>query len=147
MFVGLISWPASAVARAPSRHGQRDASGGVLPGVTVEASSPALIEKVRAVTTDGAGRYKVVGPAALALHHHVHLDRLSIAQEGTGHMNLPGEFTATIDVTLKVGSLEETMVVDRYRVTVVRCTRSAAEAQGVNRDMLKIPTGKSISRQ
>src|SRR6266478_1792384 len=38
----------------------RDASGGVLPGVTVEAASPALIEKVRSVVTDGEGRYNIV---------------------------------------------------------------------------------------
>jgi Fe2+ transport system protein B len=38
----------------------RDASGGVLPGVTVEASSPALIEKVRSVVTDGTGQYRIV---------------------------------------------------------------------------------------
>src|SRR5688572_19921808 len=38
----------------------RDATGAVLPGVTVEASSPALIEKVRLVTTDAAGQYRIV---------------------------------------------------------------------------------------
>ena len=38
----------------------RDTSGGVLPGVTVEAASPALIEKVRTVVTDGEGRYNIV---------------------------------------------------------------------------------------
>ena len=38
----------------------KDASGGVLPGVTVEASSPALIEKVRTAVTDGAGQYRIV---------------------------------------------------------------------------------------
>src|SRR5688572_27595096 len=38
----------------------RDSSGGVLPGVTVEAASPALIEKVRTVVTDGEGRYNIV---------------------------------------------------------------------------------------
>ena len=37
----------------------RDASGAVLPGVTVEAASPALIEKVRNATTDGTGRYRI----------------------------------------------------------------------------------------
>ena len=37
----------------------RDASGGVLPGVTVEASSPALIEKVRSTVTDGSGQYRL----------------------------------------------------------------------------------------
>jgi hypothetical protein len=39
----------------------KDASGAVLPGVTVEASSPALIEKVRSVVSDGTGQYTVVG--------------------------------------------------------------------------------------
>ncbi|MGE3405093.1 MAG: carboxypeptidase-like regulatory domain-containing protein, partial [Vicinamibacterales bacterium] len=38
----------------------RDASGGVLPGVTVEAASPALIEKVRTVVTDATGNYKII---------------------------------------------------------------------------------------
>src|SRR5712692_7979468 len=38
----------------------RDTSGGVLPGVTVEAASPALIEKVRSAVTDGEGRYNIV---------------------------------------------------------------------------------------
>src|SRR5207249_7054600 len=38
----------------------RDASGAVLPGVTVEAASPALIEKVRTVVTNGEGRYNIV---------------------------------------------------------------------------------------
>src|SRR5204862_1491143 len=39
----------------------RDTSGAVLPGVTVEAASPALIEKVRTVVTDGGGQYKIEG--------------------------------------------------------------------------------------
>ena len=38
----------------------RDVSGAVLPGVTVEASSPALIEKVRSVVTDGTGQYRII---------------------------------------------------------------------------------------
>src|SRR4051812_1635781 len=37
----------------------KDTSGGVLPGVTVEAASPALIEKVRSVTSDNEGRYNI----------------------------------------------------------------------------------------
>src|SRR5207253_607071 len=38
----------------------KDTSGAVLPGVTVEASSPALIEKTRTVVTDGTGQYRIV---------------------------------------------------------------------------------------
>ena len=37
----------------------RDASGAVLPGVTVEATSPALIEKVRSAVTDGSGQFRL----------------------------------------------------------------------------------------
>ena len=46
----------------------KDASGAVLPGVTVEAASPALIEKVRSAVTDGSGQYPDRQPAAWHLH-------------------------------------------------------------------------------
>ena len=49
----------------------RDTSGAVLPGVTVEASSPALIEKVRTATTDGNGQYRIVDLRAGAVHGDV----------------------------------------------------------------------------
>src|SRR5438876_479022 len=38
----------------------RDASGAVLPGVTVEVSSPVLIEKTRTAVTDGTGQYRII---------------------------------------------------------------------------------------
>src|SRR5881392_4148007 len=56
----LLLVPASVSAQAAIAGTVKDASGAVLPGVTVEASSPALIEKVRTVTTDGEGQYKIV---------------------------------------------------------------------------------------
>ena len=49
----------------------RDATGAVMPGVTVEAASPALIEKVRTATTDGAGQYKIVESPVRHLHGHL----------------------------------------------------------------------------
>src|SRR5215218_10315552 len=52
--------PASAFAQASLTGTVRDASGGVLPGVTVEASSPALIEKTKTAVTDGAGQYRII---------------------------------------------------------------------------------------
>src|ERR1700750_1187922 len=52
--------PAAAQALGTIAGVAKDASGAVLPGVTVEASSPALIEKVRTVVTDGSGQYQVV---------------------------------------------------------------------------------------
>ena len=55
----LVLLPSSAYAQAAIAGVVRDASGGVLPGVTVEASSPALIEKVRTAVSDGTGQYRI----------------------------------------------------------------------------------------
>jgi hypothetical protein len=52
--------PAVAFAQATITGTVKDASGAVLPGVTVEASSPALIEKTRSAVTDGTGTYRIV---------------------------------------------------------------------------------------
>ena len=62
MVVALILIPASVFAQSNSSIAGvvKDTSGAVLPGVTVEAASPALIEKVRTVVTDAAGRYQIV---------------------------------------------------------------------------------------
>ena len=60
VLVFAVLVPASAFAQASITGVVRDASGAVLPGVTVEASSPALIEKVRSVVTDGSGQYRIV---------------------------------------------------------------------------------------
>src|ERR1043165_5092184 len=60
--LGLLGLPALGTAQVLGTLAGtvRDASGAVLPGVTVEASSPALIEKVRTAVTDGAGQYRIV---------------------------------------------------------------------------------------
>jgi len=87
----------------------RDASGAVLPGVTVEAASPALIEKVRTVVTDGAGQYRVVDLRPGLYTVTVALPGFStVKREG---IELPGGFTATVNMVLQVGALEETVTV------------------------------------
>ena len=64
LVVLLVLLPTAAMAQAVATGTisgvVRDASGGVLPGVTVEAASPALIEKVRTAVTDGQGVYRIV---------------------------------------------------------------------------------------
>src|SRR4051812_14104860 len=55
--VGLL--PSAAWAQATLAGTVRDASGGVLPGVTIEASSPVLIEKSRTAVSDGTGQYRI----------------------------------------------------------------------------------------
>ena len=86
-----------------------DASGAVLPGVTVEAASPALIEKVRAATTDAQGNYKIVD-----LRPGTYSVTFSLPGFGTfkrDGLELTTGFTATANAELKVGSLEETVTV------------------------------------
>src|ERR1700712_626148 len=87
----------------------RDSSGAVLPGVTVEAASPALIEKVRAVVTDGEGQYKIVD-----LRPGTYSVTFTLAGFSTFKRDgiaLSAGFTATINGDLRVGSLEETITV------------------------------------
>src|SRR4029453_5225783 len=58
--VCLLAWPGITAAQSQLTGLVRDESGGALPGVTVEASSPALIEKAKSVATDSNGRYTIV---------------------------------------------------------------------------------------
>ena len=87
----------------------RDTSGAVLPGVTVEAASPALIEKVRTVVTDGEGRYNIVDlrPGTYAVTFTLPGFK-TFKREG---IVLTSGFTATVNADLQVGSLEETITV------------------------------------
>ena len=75
----LFLLPALAWAQAESGNiagAVRDASGAVMPGVTVEAASPALIEKVRVVTTDSQGLYRIVDLRPGTLHRYLYVARL-----------------------------------------------------------------------
>ena len=87
----------------------RDTSGAVLPGVTVEAASPALIEKVRTVVTDGEGRYSIVDlrPGTYVVTFTL-TGFNSVRRDG---IELPGGFTATVNAEMPVGALEETVQV------------------------------------
>lgn len=87
----------------------RDATGAVLPGVTVEATSPALIEKVRTVVTDSQGQYQIVELRPGNYSVTFSLTGFStVRREG---VELTTGFTATVNVDMRVGSLEETITV------------------------------------
>ena len=58
-FLFALLLPTVAHAQATLAGVVRDSSDAVLPGVTVEASSPALIQKVRTAVTDGTGQYRI----------------------------------------------------------------------------------------
>jgi hypothetical protein len=87
----------------------QDSSGAVLPGVTVEASNPALIEQARTAVTDEAGRYAIVDlrPGTYAVTFTLTGFR-SVRREG---IELAGAFAATVNASLAIGSLEETITV------------------------------------
>src|SRR4029077_16224243 len=83
----------------------KDASGAVLPGVTVEAASHVLIEKTRPVTTDGQGAYRIVD-----LRPGVYTVTFTLPGFQTfkrDGLELPANFTSTVNADLKVGALEE----------------------------------------
>ncbi len=87
----------------------RDTSGAVMPGVTVEAASPALIEKVRTVVTDEKGAYRFVDLRPGTYSVTFTLPGFSgVKREG---IELTAGFTAPVDAEMKVGSVEETLTV------------------------------------
>src|SRR3954463_16764288 len=59
LFAGVILVPVAASAQGSIVGAVKDTSGAVLPGATVEAASPALIERVRSVVSDGTGQYRI----------------------------------------------------------------------------------------
>src|SRR5688500_17357804 len=106
VLVFAVTMPSTAAGQGALARGAltgtvRDASGAVLPGVTAEAASPALIEKVRTVVTDNAGVYRIVdlGPGVYSLTFTLQ-GFSQIKREG---IELIGSATLTIPVEMPVG--------------------------------------------
>src|SRR5688572_13484597 len=105
----LVLLPSAVFAQASITGVVRDSSGAVLPGVTVEVSSPALIEKVRTAVTDASGTYRVVDLRSGTYTVSFTLTGFSVVKRDG--IELAGAFTATINADLRVGGLEETITV------------------------------------
>src|SRR5712675_3549972 len=136
----LLLLPAAAYAQAAITGVARDASGGVLPGVTVEAAGPVLSEKVRSVVTDGTGQYRIVNllPGTYAVTFSL-AGFSSSKREG---IELTGTFVATVNGDLKVGALEETITVTGE--TPVVDVQSVKVQQTVSKDVLAaIPSART----
>jgi len=137
--VGLLMLPASAWAQSLAGVA-RDTSGAVLPGVTVEAASPALIEKVRSVTTDTSGQYKIVDLRPGTYTVTFTLTGFSvIKREG---IELAGSGTVQLNADMKVGTLEETITVTGE--TPIVDVQNAARQQVLNGELVaSTPAAKS----
>src|SRR4029079_16923381 len=87
----------------------KDESGAVLPGVTVEASSPALIERTRSAVTDNNGNYQFLRLPAGTYSLRSSLTGFETVERANVVIN--AGFTATINTAVKVGSVQETLTV------------------------------------
>ena len=140
--VTLVLVPASVWAQAAITGVVKDASGAVLPGVTVEATSPALIEKVRSAVSDPTGQYRIVDLRPGTYSVTFSLTGFStVKREG---IELSGAFVATINGDLKVGSLAETITVSGE--TPIVDVQSAKVQSVVPKDVLSaIPSSRNAT--
>jgi hypothetical protein len=138
----IILIPTGARAQAVIAGSVRDTSGAVLPGVTVEASSPALIEKVRTAISDGSGQYRIEDLRPGVYKVSFSLPGFStFEREG---VELTGSFTATINADMRVGALEETVTVTGESPIVD--VQSARRQTVVDNEVLTaIPTARSYN--
>src|ERR1700730_3571071 len=136
---------ASALASAQGTSGVagvvKDTSGAVLPGVTVEAASSALIEKTRSVVTDAEGQYEIVDlPGGTYTVTFTLTGFSTVKREG---IVLTADFTANITTEMIVGALEETITVSGQAPVVD--VQTTAEHKVVSGDMLySLPLTKEM---
>jgi Carboxypeptidase regulatory-like domain len=137
-FVGVLGLPGAAFAQSAIAGVVKDATGAVLPGVTVEAASPALIEQTRSVVTDSQGQYKIVDlrPGTYSVTFTL-AGFNTIKREG---VVLTANFTAPVNADMRVGAIEETVNVQASSPVVD--VQSAVQQQVLPKELLDaVPTG------
>jgi hypothetical protein len=140
--LALLLLPSATYAQAAITGVVKDTSGAVLPGVGVEARSDALIEKVRAVVTDGTGQYRIVDlrPGVYAVTFMLPGFK-TVTRSG---IELSGTFVATVDAQLEVGSVQETVTVTGGGPVVD--VQSVKEQQIVSRAVFaEIPSSRTAA--
>ena len=131
--VAFVLLPAVAFAQATLSGTIKDTSGAVLPGVTVEATSPVLLEKVRSAVADGSGQYRIAEllpgtyTVTFALAGFTTVQRQEVQLSGVG--------VTTINVEMRVGALEETITVTGE--TPVVDIQSARRGQVLGDEVIK----------
>ena len=142
VFACLVMLPTAVFAQASITGVVKDTSGAVLPGVTVEASSDVLIEKVRSAVTDGSGTYRIVDLRAGVYSVSFTLPGFSTyKREG---IELTGAFTATINADMKIGAVTETITVSGE--TPIVDTQSVRRQTTVSNEVISsMPAARSYA--
>jgi len=141
VLASLVLMPAVARAQSVFTGTVKDTSGAVMPGVTVEAASPALIEGVRSAITNENGGYRIADlrPGTYKLTYTLPGFN-TVIRDG---VELQGNFTATINIDLSVGTLQESVTVSGASPVVD--VQSNAKQQVLTRDVLNaVPTAGTI---
>jgi Carboxypeptidase regulatory-like domain len=138
--IALLIVPAVARAQNASIAGVvKDDSGAVLPGVTVEVTSPALIEKSRSAVTDGAGQYKII--SLLPGIYEVTFTLSGFSTYKRDGIEVTGSQTITVNGDMKVGTVAETITVTGE--TPLVDVQSASVQKVVTKEVIdSIPTGR-----
>ncbi len=137
----LVAWlmPVLASAQGSITGAVRDTSGAVLPGVVVEASSPALIEKVRSAVTDSSGQYRIedLRPGSYVVTFTL-TGFSAVRREG---IELSGSIAAQVNAELRVGALEETITV-KGESPIVDVVNAKQQSVLDNEVVAAIPTAR-----
>ena len=132
--LALVCVPATAFAQTGNIAGTvRDVQGGVMPGVTVEVTSPQLIEKVRSAVTDQNGRYQITSLPVGVYKVTFTLDRFATAERT--NIELSSDFTAPVNAEMKLGG----------RTEVVTVVATATMVDGVNSPAMIRPMRKATT--
>src|SRR5687767_9620072 len=141
VFAGAVLLSTAAYAQSAIVGTVKDGSGAALPGVTVEAASPVLIERVKSAVSDGNGNYRITDLRPGLYTVTFTLTGFSVYRRDG--LELPSDFTATLNADLKVGALEETITVTGESPIVD--VSSTSRVQVLSRDVLdSIPSGRTI---
>jgi hypothetical protein len=139
-FLAVTIFPSLASAQSTITGTAHDSTGAIMVGVTVEASSPALIEGSRTVTTDGEGRYAVVDVRPGTYTMTFTMQGFSTVKQP---VEVPANITVTVDGNMKPGSVGETVNVEAAIATVD--VQDVAHPQVLTRaDMDDIPTARNM---
>ncbi len=141
VFVAIVALMLPALAHAQSIAGiVRDASGAVLPGVTVEAASAALIEKTRSAVTDDRGQYQIIDlrPGS----YKVTFSLAGFATVAREAIEVAGGGVTTVNADMRVGQIQETITVSGQAPVVDVQTSTSREQVLSNETVQALPASR-----